>query len=180
MIDSLYWNWVYIPASLRNMDEEERHNRALRKVRIIADYQFGRGSGRALFPDDVNFTFSSTGRVRQIKLFGEHVATIRARDGLLTLGLRGGEMLRLFHKPMKHRVVLSEEAVSFVKDGRSAFAKFVVACHRKIRGGDEVLVVDESDELLAVGEALLCAREMMEATRGVAVKVRHGGGLHED
>ncbi|RLG21515.1 pseudouridine synthase [Methanosarcinales archaeon] len=162
------------------MDEDEQHNKALKKVRMIADYQFGRGSGRVLFPHNVDFTFSSTGRVRQIKLSGEHVATLRAKDGLLVLGMRGGEMLKSFHRPMRHRVVLSEEAVPFVREGRSAFAKFVVSCDKEIRGRDEVLVVDESDELLAVGEAMLCAREMMEAMKGVAVKIRHGGGLYED
>ncbi|HDN66033.1 MAG TPA: pseudouridine synthase, partial [Methanosarcinales archaeon] len=38
----------------------------LRKARIVADYQFGRGAGYSLFPDDVSFRLSTTGRIRQV------------------------------------------------------------------------------------------------------------------
>ena len=34
----------------------------LERIRTIADYQFGKGAGRALFPDEVAFIFSRTGK----------------------------------------------------------------------------------------------------------------------
>jgi len=43
-----------------------------------------------------------------------------------------------------------------------------------IRAGDEVLVVDEDDALLATGKAVLSPLEMLQIRRGVAVSVRSG------
>ena len=61
----------------------------LKRVRTIADYQFGKGAGDVLFPDNVTFQMSTTKRVRQILLDGKRIATVRARDGLLTLSVSG-------------------------------------------------------------------------------------------
>ena len=164
------------------MEDDERHHRSLKRVRTIADYQFGKGAGRALFPDDVHFTYSVTGRERQISLstrftsdsVENRLGTLRARDGLLTLSINGAERLRSIMPPMYHRVVVSEDAVPFVVDGKNVFSKFVLECYGGVRAGDEVLVVNDNDTLLGVGSASLCAKEIMDAKRGVAVNVRHG------
>ena len=44
----------------------------------------------------------------------------------------------------------------------------------EIRAKDEVIVRDESGNVLAVGRALLSSAEMTAFKTGVAVKVRHG------
>jgi uncharacterized protein with predicted RNA binding PUA domain len=61
-----------------------------------------------------------------------------------------------------------------VEAGKSAFAKFVVGCDGAVRPGDEVLVVDRKDRLLAVGRAALSPREMRDFSTGVAVHVKEG------
>jgi uncharacterized protein with predicted RNA binding PUA domain len=43
-----------------------------------------------------------------------------------------------------------------------------------VRPGDEVLVVHERGDLLAVGRAELSARAMVDFDSGMAVKVREG------
>ena len=73
----------------------------LRRIRTIADYQFGAGSGEALFPDECTFQLSSTGRIRQVRLREERLATVRAQDGRLTLGIAGGARLL---KSLPHRL----------------------------------------------------------------------------
>jgi predicted RNA-binding protein (TIGR00451 family) len=65
------------------------------------------------------------------------------------------------------------EAAPLVAEGRSVFAKHVTQVDLRLRAGDEVLVVDEADSLLAVGKAFLCPEEMLDLTRGVAVRTRH-------
>jgi hypothetical protein len=77
----------------------------LRKARIIADYQFGRGTGDALFPDDVKFRLSTTGRIRQVLQGKERIATLRASDNLFTLGKLGAFRLHAFLPPPGMRVV---------------------------------------------------------------------------
>jgi uncharacterized protein with predicted RNA binding PUA domain len=145
----------------------------LRRVRTIADYQFGKGAGDALFPDNVRFLLSSTGRIRQIFDNGR-IATLRAKDGLLTLSIAGASKLHAFFRYPRLRVVVMKEAAEHVAGGKSVFAKHVVGCDPQIRAGDEILVVDPDDRLLATGKAVLSAEEMRAFTSGVAVRVREG------
>lgn len=147
----------------------------LRMVRVIADYQFGRGAGKILFPDSCKFVLSpKTGKVRQIKDNGVRIATLKADTGLFTLSIEGARRLHSFLEYPKLRVVVLNDVSEFVAKGRSVFAKHVVEVDEDIRANDEVLVVDEEDNLLATGKAVLSAKEMMEFQRGVAVVVRQG------
>ncbi|RLI88849.1 MAG: pseudouridine synthase [Archaeoglobales archaeon] len=145
----------------------------LKLVRAIADYQFGRGAGRALFPETCKFIMSSTGRIRQIVDGDMRIATIKPETGLLTISVEGARRLhRLFPYP-KLRVVVMNEVSEFIAEGRSVFAKHVVDVDDEIRPNDEVIVVNEEDELLATGKAVLSAKEMLEMRRGVAVSIRY-------
>jgi uncharacterized protein with predicted RNA binding PUA domain len=148
----------------------------LKRVRTIADYQFGRGAGEALFPENVEFQFSSTKRVRQILLDNNRIATVRARDGMLTLSIIGAKRLHEFINYPKQRVVVNSDAAPFAAKGKTAFARHVVAVDPDIRAGEEVLVVDENDNLLATGKAVLSVVEMLAFKKGVAVDVRNGIG----
>lgn len=146
----------------------------LKRVRTIADYQFGKGAGEFLFPDNVKFLMSTTGKARQILLNNNRLATVRAHDGMLTLGIAGASRLREFIGYPGRRVVVNIDAAPFVAKGKTAFAKHVVLVDAEIRAGEEVLVVDENDRLLASGKAVLCAAEMLAFKKGVAVDVRWG------
>ena len=148
----------------------------LKQVRTIADYQFGRGAGSTLFNEDVDFVFSSTGRIRQILDKGERIATIRAKDGFLTISVKGAKRLHSFFEYPKLRVILMDDAVPFVKKGKNAFARHVSFVDPMIRAYDEVILVDKTDAFLATGKAVLCACEMISFNRGVAVDVRAGAG----
>lgn len=147
---------------------------ALRRVRTIADYQFGSGVGEVLFPEECEFQLSTTGRVRQITLDGKRLATVRAQDGRLTLGIPGGTRLMQVLGSPASRVTIREDVAEFVAKGKNAFAKHVVSADAGIRTGDEVLVVTGADELLATGAAMLSGVEMLAFNYGVAVKVRQG------
>ena len=54
----------------------------------------------------------------------------------------------------------------------SLFAVGVKAADRRIRIGDEAVIVADG-EVIAVGVAQMCGREMEEMNRGIAVKIRH-------
>jgi uncharacterized protein with predicted RNA binding PUA domain len=147
-------------------------NAHLKRVRTIADYQFGKGTGDMLFPDNVEFQMSTTGKVRQILLDNNRLATVRAHDGMLTLGMTGARKLHELIGFPGHRVVVNSDSAPFVAKGKNAFAKHVVAADPEIRAGEEVLVVDEDDVLLATGKTTLCAIEMLAFKKGMAVEIR--------
>ncbi len=149
-------------------------NSSLRRARTIAEYQFGKGAGAGLFPDECTFIFSRTGRIRQILLDKKRLATVRAEDGRLTLGIEGGLRLRKALPSSSYRVVIDPEVTEFIRQGKNAFAKHVIAADPSIRADDEVLVVTGEDELLATGSAVLSGEEMLAFNYGVAVKVRQG------
>ncbi|RLI11789.1 pseudouridine synthase [Candidatus Bathyarchaeota archaeon] len=155
------------------MDPEVQRELDLKRLRAIADYQFGPGAGEALFPDDVEVIRGRTGRIKHVRCKGLLLATLRASDGLFSLTIHGAKRLEGFLGD-RHKVVVSEEAAPFVARGRSVFAKHVLRADPDIRPGDEVLVVGPDGRLLAVGKALLTGREMLFFRRGVAVKVRAG------
>ncbi|MEM0214820.1 MAG: PUA domain-containing protein [Archaeoglobaceae archaeon] len=146
----------------------------LRIVRVIADYQFGKGAGLALFPDTCRFLLSKNGKIRQILDGDRRIATLKADSGLLTLSIEGARRLQRVFKFPKLRVVVLNEVSEFIAEGKSVFAKHVVAVDDRIRANDEVLIVNERDDLLATGKALLSAFEMLELKKGVAVKTRQG------
>lgn len=151
-----------------------KHQSHLKRVRTIADYQFGSGAGEALFPDNVEFQLSTTKRIRQILLDNNRIATVRAKDGMLTLSIMGAGKLHAFIKYPGHRVVVNSDAAPFVAKGKTAFARHVAAVDPGIRAGEEILVVDENDRLLATGKAVLAPLEMLAFKKGIAVDVRNG------
>lgn len=153
---------------------EENTKRKLKKAKIIADYQFGAGAGKILFPDSVEFILSKTRRIAQIKEKGKRIATLRSFDGLLTLSIEGAKRLHRVFKYPGIRVVMNEESSEFIRKGGTAFCKHVIDADPAIRAYDEVMLVDEKDRLLATGKAILSGEEMKIFEHGVAVKVRYG------
>ncbi|WP_292487997.1 PUA domain-containing protein [Methanohalobium sp.] len=149
-------------------------NKKLSTVRIMADYQFGKGCGEKLFPEDVSFLLSRTGRIRQILYNNERIATVRASDGVLTLSIKGADTVHKNLSKPKQRIIMCEEAVPFVSAGKTAFAKHVIDIDPQLRAGEEVLVVDESDNLLATGQLILSPEEIHTIERGSAVDIRTG------
>jgi uncharacterized protein with predicted RNA binding PUA domain len=149
-------------------------------LRTTADYQFGRGAGDALFPDDatLDIEYSTGGRPNQIHADDGRLTSMNT-DGRFTLGFAGGLRLQEALDAPAYRVVVGDDSEPFVRDGKNAFAKFVRDVDPEVRPGDEVLVVHESGELLAVGRAELGAAAMRDFDTGMAVKVREGADEYQ-
>ncbi len=148
---------------------------ALQKIRSVADFQFGKGSGVGLFPDDVEIEFSkNTGKIRYISLDGKLLATLRPTTGTFVLTIAGAKRIINQVNPLRMWVKLADFAEPFVAEGRSAFAKHVIEVDPEIRPNEEVVVINQKNEVLAVGRATLSGTEMLAFNKGIAVKVRHG------
>lgn len=141
-------------------------------VRQVIEYQFGKGAAK-LFKSLRVEVSPVTGMPRNVFSQGKRVGVIRPSDGFFIPNMEGAELIRKATRKPKNRVVISNDAVKFVREGKSVFVKFVVACDPELRPWQEVLVVDKRDTLVATGTALLNARELKEFKRHVAVKVRH-------
>ncbi len=147
----------------------------LRQIQCIADYQFGAGVGAQIFPETVQIAYSkATGKIRYISLNGNRLATLRPTDGMLSLSLVAARSLRE-NAPCAHCFVnVKQDVAEFIAKGGDVFAAHVIRADEDIHAKDEVIVLDESGSVLAVGRATLSAGEMTAFKTGVAVKVRHG------
>jgi uncharacterized protein with predicted RNA binding PUA domain len=147
----------------------------LAKVRSIADYQFGKGVGAKLFPENVKVEYSlRTGRIRFINLDVERLATLRPTDGLLSLSVKAAKFMKENAAFAHCFVTVKDDVSEYIAAGGDVFAVHVVKVDGEIRASDEVIVLDEAENVLAVGKAMLSSVEMTAFKSGVAVKVRHG------
>jgi len=147
----------------------------LKRIRSVADYQFGKGVGAKIFPENAEIIYSKrTGRIRYIYLKGERLATLRPTDGLFSLSIKGAKRIAENAGSAKCFVTIQNGVSEFIAEGGDAFAAHIVKADDEIRSKGEVIVVDEAGKVLAVGRAVLSSGEMKSFKVGVAVKVRRG------
>jgi uncharacterized protein with predicted RNA binding PUA domain len=141
----------------------------------VADYQFGKGIGVKLFPENVEIAYSKrTGRIRYIYLNGKRLATLRPTDGLFSLSIKGAKRIAENAGSAKCFVTVQNNVSRFIAEGGDVFAAHIVKADDEIRSKDEVIVVDEGGRVLAVGRSVLSNEEIKSFKVGVAVKVRRG------
>ena len=146
----------------------------LKKIKAIADYQFGKGAGELLFTGKIKIEKSKkTGKIRHIFDGNQNIVNMRASDSFLILSKLGAKRLAQMDG-MRNKVMIDNSVESFARDGKSVFAKFIKDCDDNIRSNDEVLIVNEEGELLAFGKALLNYSEMLDFNTGQAIKTRKG------
>ncbi|MCI4353293.1 MAG: tRNA guanosine(15) transglycosylase TgtA [Thermoplasmata archaeon] len=111
-----------------------------------------------------------TGRLREFAYRNEPAFRL-GNDGLPRPTWIGARLLHGVVRTPRLRVVVQDDAVPFVREGRSLFSRFAGVADPEIVPGASVLLVDGSDALLAVGRAELAAHEMGRFSRGTAVTV---------
>jgi predicted RNA-binding protein (TIGR00451 family) len=145
------------------------------RLRAVADYQFGAGCGRALIPDRVVVIKSrKTDKVKGIYYNNNLLATLRPSDGYLALSIDGACLLTKKLQPPSYRIVVQNEVLNYIKQGRNLFSKHIISADLKIRPGEEVIITDSRDHVMAVGRATLNGTEMKRFKIGIAAKVRKG------
>ena len=144
------------------------------EARSILMYQYGKGAEKILTGDIKLEISRKTGRLRRIYVGADILGTLRAEDGFFIPAKLGAERLMGVLLKPAYRVVVSDDAVPFVREGKSVFSKFVINADVDIRPYDEVLIVDSLDNLIGTGKCILNADEMMDFKEGVAVKTRLG------
>lgn len=149
----------------------------LRKVKAICDYQFGTNITDILFENNnkVNIIFSrNTGTIRHIYYDKNLILNFRPTNGLYTLTLFAAHKIISNTPKPKLRVIVLNEISEFVKEGRNVFCKHVIDIDPDLRALDEVIVVNQDDDLLAIGKLMFPVPYVKSFKRGIAVNVRKG------
>jgi predicted RNA-binding protein (TIGR00451 family) len=155
-------------------------NRDLDKLRSIADYQFGYGAGKAIFPDDARVEYSkNTSRPRHIWDEDILLANYRPNDALFTITIAGAKRLVSQKENYDQYVVVVDDVLEFIADGKNLFAKHVKDVGLGVKPGQEVVVLDSAGKVAAVGKSILSRDEMYAFKTGLAVKIRRGRNKHK-
>lgn len=139
---------------------------ALREiVSATADFQFGKGAGVLLVPENAKLK-GKPYKLILCRIDGDQVCSYVAESGNLSLTLEGGRRIASLRR---YWVRLDVESVK----GGSIFAVGVQEADTAIRPGDEVIVINKNDEVIGVGRSDMSGREMCELNKGRAVTLRH-------
>ena len=153
-------------------------NEDIQRLRAIADYQFGYGAGELLFSEEIRIEYSrNTSRPRHIFLGDVLLANYRPTDAVFTITIAGAERLNKL-SGFSGYVVVMDDVLEFIVQGKNLFAKHVVEAGSSIRPDDEVIVRDTKGNVVAVGKAVLTSEEMLRFENGQAVNVRRGRERH--
>ncbi|MFW9974766.1 MAG: tRNA guanosine(15) transglycosylase TgtA [Candidatus Thorarchaeota archaeon] len=145
-----------------------------RKLHALLTYQWGENVGKLANLDSLQVILSkSTGKIRHCKKNEDVLFTVVPNTGLLTPTYQGGLELLKAGIENTYQVIIDSDVSEFVASGKSALAKFVKLANPQLKAGEEVLVLDETQNLLGTGRALISGLEMISFNRGVAVAIRH-------
>jgi predicted RNA-binding protein (TIGR00451 family) len=149
----------------------------LRKVKAISDYQFGSSITDILFKNEEAIQIEYSKNTKKIKYIYENeylLLSFKPTNGFFALSLFAAQkIIKNSQKPYLRAVVLSEIS-EFIKKGRNVFCKHVVDIDPHLRPLDEVIIVNQEDNLLAVGRLIIPAHYINAFDTGVAIKVRKG------
>ncbi|MCG2827325.1 MAG: tRNA-guanine transglycosylase, partial [Thermoplasmatales archaeon] len=167
--DVLNWKDDKTFEELESFKKKSSFNIDVQKIKSVAFYQFGKCQD--LFGGKIKLVKSKNGKIRNVFVNDEHILSVR-NDGFFTLKMPGAKKLHSILKHPNMRVVVNDDAVPFIREGKNVFSKFVVECDPEIRPKDEVLIVDKKDALIGIGRAVMNRDEMLSFKKGIGVKVR--------
>ncbi|NHJ04594.1 MAG: hypothetical protein EAX90_07210 [Candidatus Heimdallarchaeota archaeon] len=141
-----------------------QYNSATEKLQILADYQYGLGIGKELFSEKHSI-FGKPRLPLKVMKNKTQVGVIQPETGKLTLSLITGKILA---KLKKYYVKFEGEII----EGTTLFAIGVKDADQEIRPSDDVVIVNEKFDLLAVGQAIVSGKDMISLSKGAVVKIR--------
>lgn len=150
---------------------------ALRKIKAISDYQFGNDITDILFNKEETLTIErskNTKKIRYVYYNNNLLLSLRPTNGFFTLSLFSARKIINNIPTPRLRVSVLTDISEFIKKGRNVFCKHVVEVDSNLRPLDEVIVVNQEDELLAIGRLKIPVDLITSFTTGIAVMVRKG------
>lgn len=116
-----------------------------------------------------------TGKIRYVHVGGSLMLVLRPVDGCFSISIDAARVLASLEAgSVRNGVVILDDVAGFIKNGGNVFVKHVVKAPAWLRPSQDVYVVDQQGNVLAVGKTLVSGRDMAHFTRGIAVKTRHG------
>ncbi|UCD92476.1 MAG: phosphoadenosine phosphosulfate reductase family protein [Methanobacteriota archaeon] len=145
-------------------------------LKETVDRQFGRGKGELLFPDNKTIVLNKVphlDRMDEVIIDGHVLGSLRFDPGSgyhFVLRMEGGR--RLAKGLRKGFITVHKGAVGSISKKASPMVPGIAKASPSIKKGDEVIILTEDGEAIAVGIARMSGKEMMSKTRGAGAKTR--------
>lgn len=143
----------------------------------IFSYQFNEEFTRLFFDDFSLFSFKfsrKTGKIKHIYYDKVLQASYRPQLGTFSLTIEAGNRVFPNLKYPRFQVMVQNDISSFIKDGKSVFAKHIIDIDPNLKIGQEVFIVNEDHEFLAIGKLEIPSSYISFFQTGSAVSVRKG------
>ncbi len=157
-------------------DSRPAFDHDIQLIRSILDRDYGEGAGRAVIPDGHVVILNkapSLDRMDEVVIDGAVIASFRYDMGSgwkFVARMQGA--YRIGKHFSKGYVVCDPEAVRFIRESKNLMAPGVVDADPDIKFGDEIIIITPDREIIATGMAKMTGPEMVESTKGVAVRTR--------
>ena len=157
-------------------DSRPAFDHDIQLIRSILDRDYGEGAGRAVIPDGHVVILNkapSLDRMDEVVIDGAVIASFRYDMGSgwkFVARMQGA--YRIGKHFSKGYVVCDPEAVPFIRESKNLMAPGVVDADPDIKFGDEIIIITPDREIIATGMAKMTGPEMVESTKGVAVRTR--------
>ena len=145
-------------------------------LRSILDRDYGPGAGMAVIPDGHVVVLNkapSLDRMDEVVIDGSVIASFRYDMGSgwkFVARMQGA--YRIGKCFSKGYVVCDPEAVPFIRESKNLMAPGVRDADPDIKFGDEIIIITPDREVIATGMAKMTGPEMVESSKGVAVRTR--------
>lgn len=138
-------------------------------------YQFGSSVRTRLEKEELEVIRSgATKKIRFVHIGGEEVFAMNPSVAMFSPSLIGAMLIHEASKPPLNRVVAHEDAIPFVRKGKTLFCQHVIGLQRDLPPKAEVIVVDKDDQLHASGVLMISSTAALQLQNGPAVRVRRG------
>ncbi len=135
----------------------------VKRLRVIADYWFGKGAGEKLIPDNVKIIFGTTKRPRQVWEGNKRLFSIRAEDFYFILAWGALKIKEFLPKVYIKLPNLEKRSSIFPADIERVEGSFLP--------GENVLIM-RNNSPLAVGIAKISSREAETVKFGEVIKIK--------
>ena len=141
----------------------------IERMKAVLAYQFSPEVADALLrSDDIVVETGGRGSIRGVIVDGARILTLRPGDGMFSITIEAARRIALRVPPPRFRVVVRGDR----ELSGSVLVGDVLGMDPLLRPGDEVIVVDRGDSILAVGRVKLPAAMLEGLDRGEVVRIR--------
>ena len=136
---------------------------SIKRLKSVADFQFGSGTGNILFSDTIKLKGKYP---RDLQIFREKtlIGTLNSKTGYLSLLPETAELISSISQ---NRIEFGTNQVK----GSNIFAPGCITADEKILPNDEIFVMFE-DNVVATARALVSGKDMIKMTSGIVAEIK--------